>query len=115
MAGTWTDKAFVLEQVKQDGSALQYAALELQSDREVVLAAVRQHGWAFVYASEQLLTDREVVLEAVQQNSSALQFASDELKSERERSYSKRLSKMDMPCGMHLTSSVLIATSFSRQ
>ena len=43
-----------LEQVAEDGCALQYAAAELQGDREVVLAAVEQHGFALQYAAVEL-------------------------------------------------------------
>ena len=48
-------REFVLEAVKQNGYALDYAADSLKADREVVLAAVKEYGWAALqYASEEL-------------------------------------------------------------
>ena len=45
----------MLEAVKQNGYALDYAADSLKADREVVLAAVKEYGWAALqYASEEL-------------------------------------------------------------
>ena len=35
--------------------------------REVVVEGVRQNGWALQFASEELKRDREVVIEAVRQ------------------------------------------------
>jgi hypothetical protein len=40
----------VLEAVKQDGRALEYADDSLKSDREVVLEAVKSNGWALQFA-----------------------------------------------------------------
>ena len=47
----------VLEAVKQDGDALQYASEELRADREVVMEAVKQNAYALFYASEELQDD----------------------------------------------------------
>ena len=47
-------KEEVLEAVKQDGYALEYASEELRGDREVVLAAVKQNGRALEQASFKL-------------------------------------------------------------
>ena len=55
----------VLEAVKQNGCALQYASAALQDDHEIVLEAVKQNGRALEYASATLKDDREIMLEAV--------------------------------------------------
>merc|ERR1740130_806704 len=80
-----TDRDFVLAIVKQDITAVKYAAAEtlqhdaqLMQDRAFVLAAVA-HGWALAFVSEELRRDPEVVLAAVSKNSWALQHASEEL------------------------------------
>ena len=73
------DREIVMEAVKQDESALQCASVELQGDREIVMEAVKQDGGALEYASAELKGDREIVMEAVAQGPKALQYASDEL------------------------------------
>ena len=45
------DREIVLEAVKQDGYALEYASAALKDDREIVLEAVKQDGEALKYAS----------------------------------------------------------------
>jgi len=50
-------KEEVLEAVKQNGLALEYASKELQNDRDVVLAAVKQCGEALRYASDELKSE----------------------------------------------------------
>jgi hypothetical protein len=47
----WNDKDFVLEKVKQDGWALQYASEELQNDKEVALEAIINDWDASKYVS----------------------------------------------------------------
>ena len=47
-------KVAVMEAVKQNGHALQYASKELQGDKEVVMEAVKQNGHALQYASKNL-------------------------------------------------------------
>jgi hypothetical protein len=78
----------VLEDVKQNGDALEFASKELQNDKEVVLKAVKQNGDAFrpalEFASEELKNNKEVVLEAVKRNGLALEFASKELQNDKE-------------------------------
>ena len=51
--------------------------------KESVLEAVKRNGWALQYASDKLKADRKIVLEAVKQNGEVLQFASKELKADR--------------------------------
>ena len=49
------NKSFMLQAVKSDGRALEYASDEIKSDRGIVLAAVKSDGSALEYASEQML------------------------------------------------------------
>ena len=69
------EKEVVLPAVRNDPSALQFAAAELLSDREVVLAAVGTDGRALRFASGELQADDEVVLAAVRQDGQALEHA----------------------------------------
>ena len=72
----------VLAAVKQDGSALKYAAEVLQADREIVLAAVKQHGSVLEYAAAGLQADREIVLAAVKRFGLAIWYASGALRTD---------------------------------
>ena len=78
------DREIVLEAVKKDGDALQYAADELKADREIVLEAVQQSGDAFQFAADELKADRNLVLAAVQSDGMALEFVDEKLKADRE-------------------------------
>ena len=102
----WNNKEEVLEAVREDGDALQYASEDLKADKEVVLAAVNNWGSALQYASKELRADREVVLVALSTDEliiggdswgldkewvlvennrgSALEYASEELKNDPE-------------------------------
>ena len=55
-----TDREEMLEAVRNDGNALEYASDTLKADREVVLEAVKQNGYALEYASEELQNDPEL-------------------------------------------------------
>ena len=74
------DREVVMEAVRQDSWALQFASPELRADREVVSEAMKQCGQTLEFASEELRADREVVLEAVKTCGCALQYASKELR-----------------------------------
>ena len=52
----------------------------LKGDRETVMEAVKQNGRALEYASAELKGDREIVMEAVAQDPRALQYASYKLR-----------------------------------
>ena len=78
------DNVIVFEAVKQDGSALQFAPGELRVVREILLEAVKQDGYALRFAAAELRADREIVLESVKQDGSALEFAVAELRAVRE-------------------------------
>ena len=45
----WSDKEYVLDRVKNDGRALQYASEDLRADKEIVLVAVENDGDALEY------------------------------------------------------------------
>ena len=78
------DKAFMLEVVSADGSALYHADESLKKDKEVVFAAAKNNGISFMYADESLKADRDFVLKVVNEDGTALQFARDELKKDKE-------------------------------
>ncbi len=78
------DKDIVLAAVTQNGETLKFAAEEHKADREIVLAAVTQNGFALLYAATDLKADREIVLVAVTQNRRALLSAATELRADRE-------------------------------
>eukprot|EP00971_Amphidinium_carterae_P128303 2541956-Amphidinium_carterae.1 len=69
----------VLALVSQNGLALRYAAVELQSNHDIVLAAVRQDGVVLKYAAEELQSNRDIVLAAVRTSPLPLVFAADSL------------------------------------
>eukprot|EP00913_Durusdinium_trenchii_P019625 g18449.t1 len=76
-------KDLILQAVKSNGIALQYASPRLQDDLEVVLEAVAQSGHALEFASTTLRQERRVVLAAVHcSGRSAVAFASKELRSD---------------------------------
>jgi len=77
------DKEFVLEVVKQNGSALRYADY-FKKDKDIVIEAVKSNGFALEYADETLRNDKEVVLEAVKKFGYALMEASWELKDDKD-------------------------------
>ena len=73
------DKDVVLEAVKKDGLALQYASENLQNDKKIVLAAVKRDGLAVQYASNVLKDNKEVGLAASLENSTAEMYLSSDL------------------------------------
>jgi len=73
------DKSELLEAVKKNGLALQYASDALK-DR-VVLEAVKTNPYALQYGSDALKNNKEIVLEAVK-NPFVLQYASEDLKND---------------------------------
>jgi hypothetical protein len=80
-----SDRAFVREAIKVDArAALRFSAVEFRSDRELVLEAVKLHGGSLLDAADELKADREVVLEAVKQYGWALRDAAPQFRSDRE-------------------------------
>jgi hypothetical protein len=58
---SWKDKSFVLEMVKEDGIALEYADESLKKDKSIVLVAVKEHGYALQFADEALKKDPDII------------------------------------------------------
>jgi len=59
------DKEVVLEAMRKDIRAFQYASKELRNDKEVVLVAVRKDPWTLEYASLELIVDKDIIFEAL--------------------------------------------------
>jgi len=75
----WSDKEYVLERVKNDGMALQYASEGLRDDRDVVMKAIENNGTALEYASEELRADMDVVLCAIENDVDSVSFVSEDM------------------------------------
>ena len=67
-------KKEALEFVKEDGLTLKYLH-HLKKNKKIVLEAVKQNGKALQFADKIFKKDKKIVLEAVKQAGSALQFA----------------------------------------
>ncbi len=57
----YKDKSIVLEAVKQNGSALQYADESLKKDKSFVIEAEKQSRGALYYADESLQKDPDII------------------------------------------------------
>ena len=73
------DEEVVVQAVRRDSNALQFASSRLRGHRSVVLDAIRWNGLALEYAEPQMQSDPEVVAIAADQNVGALAFANDAL------------------------------------
>lgn len=69
------DRAFMLDAVRLNGLALQYAQGGLTEDRELCLAAIENNGLALQYASEDLTKDEGFSLAAIEKSPRAIRFA----------------------------------------
>ncbi len=75
-----SNREVVLDVVKQNGYAFEFASKELRNDKEIVLEAVKHGSCSTLeYASERLKDDEDVVLTAIKVNSYALGYASKRL------------------------------------
>jgi hypothetical protein len=83
----WSNREFVLAELKKNGKSLEYAHDDFKNDREIVLVAVKRHGYALQFASDDLKKDKEIVLTAVIGSNHALEFAHDNLKNDEEFLY----------------------------
>ena len=80
-----SDRDFVLAAVKDYLRARKITSAELRAaDRELMLAALEECGWAQECASTELQADREVVLAALEESGEVLEYASAELRADRE-------------------------------
>jgi len=57
----YKDKSFVLEAVKRNGMALEYADKSLKKDKSIVLVAIKQDAEAFEFVDESLKNDPDVI------------------------------------------------------
>ena len=90
---TITDKKELLEAIKKDGSALEFASDKLKDDKKIVLKAIKKDWLALKFASNKLKDDKEVVLTAVKQYGLALIFASRRLQVEFKEKGIKKIEK----------------------
>jgi hypothetical protein len=68
----YKDKSFVLEAVKENGYALEYANENLQKDKSIVIEAVKQNGYTLQFADESLKKDRSIIVAAFKTNGSGI-------------------------------------------
>ena len=73
------NKEFILESINA-GCVLLYVNIVFRHNKEVMLEAVKKNGRSLYYTSIKLQDDKDIVLTAVKQNGRALIFASDRLK-----------------------------------
>jgi hypothetical protein len=78
------DREIVVEAVKAGRGGYEFASVDLRADRSITIDAIKKNGWNLKYTSDELKSDREIVLEAVKQNVNAIMFASEELKGDYE-------------------------------
>ena len=74
----------VMEALRQEVSALQFAAQRLRDDRELMLLAVRRDGQALRFCSARLRGDVELVIEAVKQDGRAIVHGAPEVRGSRQ-------------------------------
>jgi CxxC motif-containing protein len=67
-------KLYMMEAVRNNYGALEYASDELKSDREFILTAVKQNGGALKYASDKLKAYKQIILDALNRDSSVLTY-----------------------------------------
>jgi len=63
----YKDKSFVLEAVKQNGLALQFADESFRKDKSIVLEAVKSSGGTLEFADESLQKDPDIIQAAKRQ------------------------------------------------
>lgn len=79
-------KEIIIEAVKEDFRAIEYASDDLKNDKDVFLIANDTWGGliSLQHFSESIKGDKDLVLSAVKKNGLALKYASDRLKNDRE-------------------------------
>ena len=73
------DIYIVLQAIKQNIKALQYASDDLKNYKKFILNAIRTNGLVLEFVIDKFKNDRDIVSAAVEQNGHALQYASDDL------------------------------------
>ena len=74
------DRNLMMELVKINAYALQYASDELKDDKEVVLASIKNEPFTLFNASERLQNDKELNIEVVKMQGILIFDLSDELR-----------------------------------
>ena len=74
------DKDIILQGMKYNISAIQFASPKLQDDKELVMQAVKQLGYNLKFISDRLKDDPDIVIEAVKNDSYVLKYASERIK-----------------------------------
>jgi hypothetical protein len=78
------DFEIVLAAVNHSGGAIEHASSELMSNRDIVLAAAEGDGYALAHVPNHLKTEKSFILHAVEHHGEALEYAADELKNDHE-------------------------------
>ena len=73
------DIYIVLQAIKQNIKALQYASDDLKNYKKFILNAIRTNGLVLEFVNDDFKNDRDIVSAAVKQNGHALKYASFEL------------------------------------
>ena len=76
------DKALMLQILKKQGLALEYASDAIKKDKNFVLAAIAQNGQALAFADKHFQQDKSTVLLAIKQSPEAFYFADKKLKTD---------------------------------
>ena len=76
------DIYIVLQAIKQNIKALQYASDDLKNYKKFILNIIRTNGLVLEFVIDKFKNDRDIVSEAVKQNGHALQYASDDLRND---------------------------------
>jgi hypothetical protein len=74
------NKEFMLEAIKINIMALQYASERIKNDKDFIINAIYQDCDAFVIASNELRGNEEVALVAANEHIHMIKFASDKLR-----------------------------------
>ena len=73
-------REIVMTAVRENGEAIQFASDDLKKDKQVGLLAVKQNGLALKHLTQELKNDFDIVVEAINQNGEALQYASSDMR-----------------------------------
>jgi len=81
----WSDKDFVLEAVKKQGSSIDYADASLKNDKEIVISAIKQDSFAIDYIGDDIKKDKDVLLEIIaQKGADSIKLIDEKYKSDKE-------------------------------
>ena len=81
----WSDKDFVLEAVKKQGGAIDYADPALKNNKEIVISAIKQDSFAIDYIGEEIKKDKDVLLEIIaQKGADSIKLIDEKYKNDKE-------------------------------